>query len=170
MQRFRQWTNSTLSTIHPCFTCCPTFTQLTCLCYSYPKKVTVEVVPTPVPFPSISICNMRNLDVHVLNTLNRMFLQDDRPFNNINKTEQAFIRAYMKKVAKYAPLFWKYQDQYAEVGELWRDCRRLGDTRNTTATTAPTSCWLTTRTRCAGSNDSALDSGEDDTIQYVSSV
>nr|URS64682.1 FMRFamide-gated sodium channel 1 [Malacoceros fuliginosus] len=83
--------------------------------FSYPKKVTVEVVPTPVPFPSISICNMRNLDVHILNTLNRMFIEDDRPFSNINKSEHEFIRAYMKKVAKYAPLFWNYQDEYPEV-------------------------------------------------------
>lgn len=83
--------------------------------FSYPKKVTVEVVPTPVPFPSISICNMRNLDVHILNTLNRMFLQDDEPYNHINKTDNRFINQYMTKVAKYAPLFWKYQDQHPEV-------------------------------------------------------
>ena len=39
--------------------------------FSYPKKVTVEVVSTPVPFPSISLCNMRNLDFYILNTLNK---------------------------------------------------------------------------------------------------
>lgn len=77
--------------------------------------MTVEVVPNPVPFPSISFCNMRNLDVHVLNTLNSMFLADDRPFNNINKSDHLFIKAYMTKVAKYAPLFWTYQSEYPEV-------------------------------------------------------
>ena len=40
--------------------------------FSYPKRVTVEVVPDSVPFPAISMCNMRNLDFHVLNTLNRL--------------------------------------------------------------------------------------------------
>ena len=83
--------------------------------FSYPKKVTVEVVPTPVPFPSISICNMRNLDIHILNTLNRMFLEDDKPYNNINKTTNRFIKAYMTKVAKYAHLFWNYQEEYPEI-------------------------------------------------------
>ena len=82
---------------------------------SYPKKVTVEVVYTAVPFPSISICNMRNLDFHVLNTLNRMFIEDDSPYNHINSTDNDFINMYMQKVAKYAPLFWNYQDQYTEV-------------------------------------------------------
>ena len=83
--------------------------------FSYPKKVTVEVVPTPVPFPSISICNMRNLDVHVLNTLNKMFIEDDKPYHHINKSDNPFINEYMKTVAKYAPLWWTYQEEFPEV-------------------------------------------------------
>ncbi len=83
--------------------------------FSYPKKITVEVVPTPVPFPSISICNMRNMDVFVLNTLNRMFLEDDKPYNHINASDNTFINEYMKLVAKYAPLFWTYQESHAKV-------------------------------------------------------
>ena len=82
--------------------------------FSYPKKITVEVVPTPVPFPSISICNMRNLDVHVLNSLNQMFLEDDNPYHNINKSDIPFVRQYMREVAKYAPIFWKYQEEHPE--------------------------------------------------------
>lgn len=58
---------------------------------------------------------MRNLDVHILNTLNRKFIEDDRPMQHINTTNNTFIREYMTKVAKYAPLFWKYQDDYAEI-------------------------------------------------------
>ena len=84
--------------------------------FSFPKKVTVEVVPTPVPFPSISICNMRNLDVHVLNKLNGLFLRDDQPMAHINTTGHPFIDAYMTSVAKYAPLFWAYQEDHQEVG------------------------------------------------------
>ena len=57
---------------------------------------------------------MRNLDVHILNTLNRMFLEDDQPYNNINKSDILFIQQYMRKVAKYAPIFWEYQEAFAE--------------------------------------------------------
>lgn len=74
----------------------------------------MEVVPTPVPFPSISICNMRNLDVHILNSLNQMFLENGNPYENINRTNITFIQQYMEKVAKYAPIFWKYQEEYPE--------------------------------------------------------
>ena len=82
--------------------------------FSYPKKVTVEVVPAPVPFPSISLCNMRNLDVYVLNLLNRKFLEDPNPINHINDTD-VFIREYMKLSAKYGPLWYQYQDFYPLV-------------------------------------------------------
>ena len=43
--------------------------------FSYPRKVVIEVLPLAAPFPSISLCNMRNLDTIVLNRLNRIFLQ-----------------------------------------------------------------------------------------------
>jgi hypothetical protein len=80
--------------------------------------VTVEVVPTQVPFPAISICNMRNLDVFILNTLNSMFIQDDNPINNINKSDNHFIREYMSLVAKYAPLFYEHQMELPEVFQV----------------------------------------------------
>jgi len=50
---------------------CVQMTEVLRRYFSYPKKVTVEVVSTPVPFPSVSLCNMRNLDFYILNTLNR---------------------------------------------------------------------------------------------------
>lgn len=40
-------------------------------------KVIIEVVPLSAPFPSISLCNMRNLDTVVLNRLNRIFIGTD---------------------------------------------------------------------------------------------
>lgn len=49
-------------------------TQLLRRYFSYPRKVVIEVVPLAAPFPSISLCNMRNLDTVVLNRLNRIFL------------------------------------------------------------------------------------------------
>ncbi len=82
---------------------------------NYTIFLQVEVVPTPVPFPSISICNMRNLDVHVLNSLNQMFIDDEEPYNHINKSANPFINEYMKTVAKYAPLWWTYQEEFPEV-------------------------------------------------------
>jgi len=50
-------------------------TQLLRKYFSYPRKVVIEVLPLAAPFPSISLCNMRNLDTIVLNRLNRIFLQ-----------------------------------------------------------------------------------------------
>ena len=78
---------------------------------SFPKKVTIEVVAIPVPFPAISLCNMRNLDFNVLNTLNRRFLEDPYPQHHINATENAFVREYMRTVARYGPLWYSYQEQ-----------------------------------------------------------
>lgn len=68
---------------------------------------------------------MRNLDVHVLNTLNRMFLQDDQPYNHINSSELPFINEYMKIVAKYAPLWWKYQEEFPEIFQVRVDTLRI---------------------------------------------
>jgi len=79
--------------------------------FSFPKKVTIEVVAIPVPFPAISMCNMRNLDFNVLNTLNRRFLENPHPMNHINATDNAFMREYMKTLAPYGPLFYLYQEQ-----------------------------------------------------------
>jgi len=78
---------------------------------SFPKKVTIEVVAIPVPFPAISLCNMRNLDFNVLNTLNRRFLADPYPQHHINATDNAFVREYMRTVARYGPLWYSYQEQ-----------------------------------------------------------
>ncbi len=85
--------------------------------FSYNKKVTVEVVPTPVPFPSISLCNMRNLDFYTLNALNRKFLANEDPATHMNTTDSAFIREYMRIVAPFGALFHlpEYQTKYAVV-------------------------------------------------------
>nr|AWC68059.1 DEG/ENaC family ion channel ENaC7 [Platynereis dumerilii] len=80
--------------------------------FSYPKKVTVEVIPAQVPFPAVSLCNMRNMDVHVLNTLNRKFIEDHNLINHINNSDNDFVREYMKLSAKYGPLWYKYQGKY----------------------------------------------------------
>jgi len=79
--------------------------------FNFPKKVTIEVVAIPVPFPAISLCNMRNLDFNVLNTLNRRFLADPFPEHHINATDNEFVRQYMRTVALYGPLFYRYQEQ-----------------------------------------------------------
>ena len=44
-----------------------TQTYLVCSRYfSYPKRVSVELVSEGVPFPSITLCKMRGLDFYVL--------------------------------------------------------------------------------------------------------
>ena len=44
-----------------------------------------------------------------------MFIADDEPYNNINKSSHPFIKEYMRTVSKYAPLWWKYQEEFPEV-------------------------------------------------------
>ena len=73
------------------------------------------MVPTAVPFPSISMCNMRNLDVYILNTLNQKFIDDHLPINHINTSSHPFVREYMKTTAKYGPLWYAYQKEYPLV-------------------------------------------------------
>jgi len=75
--------------------------------FNFPKKVTIEVVAIPVPFPAISVCNMRNLDFNVLNSLNRRFLADHLPEHHINASDNAFVREYMRTVARYSPLWYQ---------------------------------------------------------------
>jgi len=62
-------------------------TQLLRKYFAYPRKVVIEVLPLAAPFPSISLCNMRNLDTIVLNRLNRIFLQT----NDITATLQQYV-------------------------------------------------------------------------------
>ena len=54
---------------------------------------------------------MRNLDFHILNTINRKFIEDHQPINHINSSDHPFIREYMKTVAKYGPLWYEYQEE-----------------------------------------------------------
>ena len=84
---------------------CAQFIQLLQKYFSYPKKVTIEIVPAAVPFPAISLCNMRNLDVMVLNTLNHIFLNSSIPVSWRNITKDPFINEYMMTVAKYYPMY-----------------------------------------------------------------
>ena len=94
---------------------CVQFAELLQKYFSYPKKVTVEVVPSPMPFPAISVCNMRNLDIVVLNTLNRKFINNSAPYYHIQTSKNPFIKEYMKTVAKYAPLWYEYQEERPKV-------------------------------------------------------
>ena len=84
---------------------CLQFAQLLKKFYSYPKKVTIEVVPSSVPFPAISLCNMRNLDIMVLNNLNRIFKTSPNSMEWGTLTNDSFISKYMALVAKYYPMF-----------------------------------------------------------------
>ena len=82
--------------------------------FAYPKKVTVDVAPAPVPFPSLSFCNMRNLDTHVLNKLNKKFKESHNPISHLNDSDY-FIREYMKLSANFGSLWYDYQEEYPYV-------------------------------------------------------
>ena len=83
---------------------CVNFTHLLIRYYSHPKKVTIEVVPLPIPFPSISLCNMRSLDYIILNKLNRAFKENDQALW-ANISTDPFISSYMAFVTKYYPMY-----------------------------------------------------------------
>ena len=80
------------------------FTQLFQKYYSYPKRVTIDIVPSPVPFPAISLCNMRNLDIIVLNNLKEIINEVDR-LQWVNYTTDPFLNEYLKVISKYYPMF-----------------------------------------------------------------
>lgn len=82
---------------------------------SYPKKVTVEVLPLQVEFPSITVCNMRHLEIDILNTLNSVFKSNKSIHEQVDDYENQFIKAYLRKTAVYANLFHPYQEKYPDV-------------------------------------------------------
>lgn len=82
---------------------------------SYPKKVTVEVLPMKVEFPSISVCNMRHLDIKILNSLNGAFKSNKSLIEQLDDYDNPFIRDYLRKTAVYATLFSPYQEKYPDV-------------------------------------------------------
>lgn len=84
---------------------CFQFAQLLTKYYSYPKKVTIEILPLAVPFPAISLCNMRNLDIIVLNKLNAIFKNESNKLGWGNLTDNTFINDYLMLVSKYYPMF-----------------------------------------------------------------
>ena len=73
---------------------------------TYPKKVEIEIMPAAVPFPAISLCNMRSLDVMVLNTFNKIFLSNSLPPLIWNRTVvPRFVNKYMETVSRYYPMY-----------------------------------------------------------------
>ena len=93
--------------------CSVQFAQLLTKYYSYPKKVTIEVVASDVPFPAISLCNMRNLDSITLNELNRIFNNQEERAHILKwdqNTSHPFINKYMHLMNKYYPMFTQCRD------------------------------------------------------------
>ncbi len=66
-------------------------------------QVTIEIVPGGASFPSISLCNQRNLDNVVLSTLQQVFNEDSKQWSNVST--DPFIQAYVALVGKYNPLY-----------------------------------------------------------------
>ena len=82
------------------------FAHLLLKYFSYPKKVTVEVSNTPVPFPSVSLCNMRHLDNMVLDEISRVFLVNEEPEEWKNATNNPYVSAYIDSVRTYANIYY----------------------------------------------------------------
>jgi len=70
-------------------------------------QVTVELVSEPVPFPSVTLCNMRSLDFTVLNRINNLFKEDKTALSYVNKSlGDPFIESYMSLVARFSALYY----------------------------------------------------------------
>jgi len=82
---------------------------------SYPTKVNIEVDAIPVPFPDVSVCNMRPIDFQVFNTLNRLFIENPSSKNHISSNESQFVRDYMRILAKYQLVYDKNYASYRSV-------------------------------------------------------
>ncbi len=97
------------------------FAHLLLKYFSYPKKVTVEVSNTPVPFPSVSLCNMRHLDNMVLDEISRVFLVNEEPEEWKNATNNPYVSAYIDSVRTYANIYYSgpIDDQVFETISSW---------------------------------------------------
>ena len=52
--------------------------------YSYPKKVNVEIVQKPIPFPSVSVCNTDHMDLEYVDQLEHFLFGTKFTANNSN--------------------------------------------------------------------------------------
>lgn len=69
--------------------------------------MTVELVSEPVPFPSVTLCNMRSLDFTILNRINQLFMEDQTALSYVNRSlGDPFIEAYMSLVARFSGLYY----------------------------------------------------------------
>jgi len=65
------------------------------------------LVSEPVPFPSVTLCNMRSLDFTILNRINQLFVEDPTALSYVNKSlGDPFIEAYMSLVARFSTLYY----------------------------------------------------------------
>ena len=102
--------------------CSAQFVALLTKYLSYPKKVTIEVVSSDVPFPSISLCNMRNLDTIILNTLNAVLKEQDPNATQMQWNETVshpFVNAYMHFLNKYFFMFNGRHDIKTEIFQVF---------------------------------------------------
>jgi len=70
-------------------------------------QVTVELISEPVPFPSVTFCNMRSLHFAILNRINELFLEDPTALSFVNKSlGNPFIESYMNLVARFSAMYY----------------------------------------------------------------
>jgi len=103
--------------------------------------VTVELVSEPVPFPSVTLCNMRSLDFTVLNRINQLFVEDHTALSYVNRSlgdhfialGDPFVEAYMTLVARFSALYYYAKNANSTSSVIHEMVRALqeGITRST---------------------------------------
>ena len=88
---------------------------------SYPKSVRVEVANKPVPFPSVSICNLRSLDIH---TLVDIFFDENLIFR-WNSSQK-----YSGRVNSSFPAFEHLSVRYSELYKVYRNFAEIYAEKN----------------------------------------
>ena len=86
--------------------------------WTYPKKVNMEIIQKPVPFPSVSVCNTDHLDLEVVEKISEFFglTTSNASSWRANSSEKAWLEefssAYDEYVSKAMPFSMLY-------GKLW---------------------------------------------------
>ncbi|ELU12615.1 hypothetical protein CAPTEDRAFT_185559 [Capitella teleta] len=88
--------------------------------YSYPKKVMVEIVQRPVPFPAVSLCNTDFLDLEVAHHLKETLIQSNGTFMPTEK-QAKFIERYFDFFLYSFHLLSVYQEITQDKNKLQQD-------------------------------------------------
>ena len=93
--------------------------------WKYPKKVNMEIIQKPVPFPSVSVCNTDHLDLQVVDRIDRLFFRYDANYTATrgqNDWLDEFMDSYDAFYGFAVPLIGLYTNMDAsDVKERFND-------------------------------------------------